>query len=127
MTTKQQKQKQAFKYRKGKSGFEKEVTFTQSTEPEKGTFKGSKKLDRLEKKTEWAKGRMKKANEKLPKKKEYRLYGSIQTFDFSNQRICLLFKCLDFLLGQFVALFQLLVDARKFFLVVISLLFESIH
>ena len=55
------------------------------------------------------------------------LHGSIQSLDFSNQRICLLFKRLDFFLGQFVALFQLLVDARKFFLVVISLLFESIH
>ena len=63
MAPKQQKQKQAFKYRKEKSGFEKEVTFTQGTEPEARTFKGSKKLQHLEKKTDRVKCKTQKAKD----------------------------------------------------------------
>lgn len=51
----------------------KEATFTQGTESTEGTFKGSKKLDRLEKKADWAGCRTQRAKDKLPKKKEYRL------------------------------------------------------
>ena len=51
----------------------KEDTFTQGTESTEGTFKVSKKLDRLENKADRATGRTQRAKDKLPKKKEYRL------------------------------------------------------